>query len=680
MDNTSMKQMPAFGRRSKPTSTSNSHHTTPRHHSHTTDEPVAYPDKTDSARGSLRVKAVGESGGKYESILSFIAAQEDEVGQELAEDGIRTATPSTTTRSASPSHAPARPAGLSTSASSPASSFSSHHRSMSATASYARSSPPIHPFSSTTSPATSSSPLSSASNSSTSASSPFEAYKAKLTALTNTVTTLESTITALQHSHTQSLEQQQHTHIAALASLQKQHEARLTEQLSFIEQLVTSKQQLTTDLDTLTLRTKQHEEQLMARHVELELAAEDKLKQRLETAKSEWRDKELRLVKANVTKAMEREVERLMAKQAMDVKAVDEQWQQKLSVIREDAERQWQTREVDVRRQCAEDGRREREREERRRDDLVRQLTLDFTTKQTELSRQHEQERRSDRQRWDEKQHTDQLARHKADTDRDERLNSEWQQRLTTQQESCEADKQRHEAECEHKLQRAIQQAEERLRATVRTEGEAELAHVIERLGEETVQLSKDERAKHKHAIDQLTQQHTVDRQQWAAKHSQCTQQMQRQSEQLVAQQKQWEKRSDEWAERWKEAEEWKRQLEQLRAEQQQATVVQQHSRQHDTDALTAVQQQLKRSTERWQRERQQLLDDHRDDKSSWQQRHTDNHNRDMQEVERRVKDTIRKKDEVIDGLQTEMRRLQGQIVAMSDTIELQKHELLSLG
>ena len=678
------KRLPAFGRRSRTSSTSNSRQITPRD-SQLTDEPAAYPDKTDSARGSLSA-AVGGSGGKFESIMSFIAAKEEEADASVDGNSTTDAASSHASRSVSASSTPPRSAGTSsTLSSSPVSASSAHHhRSMSAAVNYPHSPAAIHPLSSTTSlPRT---PLSRSTPSTVTAStpnsaSPFDAYKAKVHSLTHTINTLESSLHSLQQQHDQHITTQNNTHADAITLLHKQYEARLTEQLSFIEQLVTTKQQLTAELDATTDRVKQREEQLLARHVELELAAEEKLKQRLEAAQQQWREREMRLMKAGINRAMEREVGQLKARQAEEVRLLDEKWKEKFSTTREELERQALTREAEVRRRCAEDGKVEREREERRRDELVRQMTLDLTTKQAEVSRQHEQERRSDRQRWEEEKQADADRRHRADTEREERLTREWQQRLIALQQSHEADKQRHESECDHKLQRAIADAEEQLRAQVRREGEAELAHVIERLGEETVQLSKDERAKHRQAIDQLQRERTEERSTWTEKERMWQVQLDRCNEQLKATQVQLKKQGEEWQARWKEAEEWKQQLDQLHAERQRSAVVQQHGRQQDSDALSALQQQLKRGTERWKRERQQLLDEQQEERAAWQSSRSDEkHTRELREVERRVKETVRKKDEVIDGLQIEMRRLQGQIVTMTDTIEQQKHELLSLG
>ena len=691
MEETPPKRVAAFGRRSN----SNSHSTTPRHHK-TSNDSTAFPDKTDSARGSFSA-AAGKSGGKFESILSFIAAKEEEA-EELDDSIASGQQRPSTTRSASPSHSTLLSTLPSPNPSSSASMFSARHqRSMSATVTPAqlpahthslastlsttRTTPtPSSPTPSTTPPPTLTAPSTTRITATTTTPSPFEAYKSKLSHLTNTITTLQSNLTTLTTQHNHSLQQQQHSHNESITTLTKQYDTRLQEQLNFIEQLVSTKQQLTSELERQTAHIQQKEQQLLSRHVELELEAQDKVKQQLEASRNEWRVKELAIVRSSITKAMEKELEKVHSKQKEEVRAVEERWREKLQTSRAEVERQRKVSEEEVRRQCVEEGRREREREERRRDELVRQMTLDFATKQSELSRQHEQERRSDRQRWEDEKQAEDDKRRKADTDRDERFHREWQQRLTALQHSHEADKQRYESECEHKLQRAIKDAEEQLRAQVRREGEAELAHVIERLGEETVQLSKDERAKHRQAIEKLQRDRLDEQKQWKDSDEVWRHKLDHAMEQLREQQKQWERRSGEWQVRWREAEEWKVQLDQLQSERKQTVVVQQHTRQHDNDALTALQQQLKRSSERWKRERQQLVDEQQEERAAWQVRWDEKHEKEMREVERRVKETVRKKDEVIDGLQKEMRRLQGQIVAMNDTIEQQKHELLSLG
>jgi len=450
--------------------------------------------------------------------------------------------------------------------------------------------------------------------------------------------------------------------------------------LTFIEQLVTTKQQLTIELDTLNTTIKQREEQLLNRHVELELETEDKLKQKLETAKTEWREKEMKLIKISIQKTMEKEIAVIKTKQNDDIKALDTVWKDKFNTTKQDMEQRIQQKETEIRRQCIEENSVEKEREERRSDELVRQLTIDFTMKQSELSRAHEQERRTDRQQWEHAKTIETQRQHKADTERHNQLTLEWQQRLTALQEAHDADKQRYDSECERRLQRAIVEAEERLRSEVRQESEAELAHVIERLGAETVQLSKDERTKNRQAIEKLQRERTDEKMEWKDKEKTWKEKMERLNEQLRTVTKQSEKHSREWEIRWSEAEEWKQQLDRLHTQQQQTAVAAQHSHQHDNDAVDALNQQLKRSSERWKRERQQLLDEQQEERSDWQMRWEAKHSKEMSEVERRVKETVRKKDEVIDGLQKEMRRLQGQIVAMNDTIEQQKHELLSLG
>ena len=680
------RTLPAFGRRSK----SNSQQSTPRHQPH---QSAAYPNKTDSARGSL--SGTAGKGGKLESILSFIAAREEEAADGSLDSNTTVSTSVSATRSASPLHTSTRSArAVSIVSSAAASSLPAHHhRSMSAAAGYTHSPSAIRPPLPSTishSRTTPSSPslsathsptlTSSTSSSSTSTLSPFEAYKQKLHSLTNTITTLETTLTTLTQQHNTTLAQQQHTHNQHITALTHQYDGRLNEQLTFIQQLVTSKQQLTSEIDSNTDTMKQYEQQLLNRHVEIELEAEEKLQKKLENLQVEWREKEMRHIKSNISKAMEKEIDKLKIKQTEEVKALDTVWKEKFNTTKEEMEKKLIQKESEVRRQCMEEKNSEKEKEARRCDELIRQLTIDFAMKQSEVSRLHEQERRSERQQWESEQQAAVVRRQTVDSQREERLNSEWQQRLTALQQSCVVDRQRYEQECEEKVRCAVSEAEQQLREVVRRESEAELTHVIERLGEETVQLSKSERSKHRQMIESLQQERMDERNEWQKNEKGWKEKIERMSEQLTSGQKRSEKQCREWTVRWTEAEEWKRQLDQLTSERQQSAIVQQHSRQHDTDALLAVQQQLTRSSERWKRERQQLMDEQQEERVRWQQRQDEKCVREMSEVERRVKETVRKKDEVIDGLQKELRRLQGQIVAMNDTIEQQKHELLSLG
>ena len=625
------KKPPAFGRRSKPGSGVNSRGasvdlTHPDIGIEKASPDTCTPRSSFSSPLSSSPSPAVAPPASLHSLLSFIASQDDEPHPSPA-------------AALTEERAPALPSPPFSTPSPSSSSSTPHWRPFSSTA--ALPSTPSSP-----SPASSSPPQSSA----------FSAYQSRLTSLTSTIASLRTQLSSATAEHQ-----------SAQSALSARYESALSAQLSFIEGLVADKQRLVGEVEAGEKERKALEERAMERCVDLQLQCDARAKVDLERAKKEWREKETKLIKASLLRSMQAELATTLQHEKDAREALAQQHHAALRTALAEADRVSNTLQHDLRQDLSVQHERQLQRESTKHAESTQALLERFERREDDLRRLHREE--LDQQRkihQDEKTHL--ATTHQRDLDRAEaefakrekRSEMLHQERLTSLQSSADEQLRIALLTKDADNDEALRVAEANMKQRLTKENEAELAHVIERLGQETVQMSLQDSKKHQAAMAELERNFAQHRERETKR-----------AEDLSRQIADFTKQRDVAAKDQRKLEEELRtttkQLDTAVADLEDRKARETRDRGRAAEGVDELRAEIRELKAQFEDSKKKMLASHREEIERREREAEDVRQREMRDLKRRVEDITRKKDDIIMGLQRDLRTMQSQALSIQN-------------